>query len=74
MSTLSLSSILSPRAITLLVFILVVLFLGATFNVQVGPESFVEGNTTTTPKPTTAAATTPKPTTAAATTKKSTLM
>ena len=42
----SLSTILSPRAITLLVFILVVLFLGATFNVQVGPESFVEGATT----------------------------
>ena len=45
MSSLSLSSILSPRAVTLLVFILVVLFLGATFNVQVGPESF-EGTTT----------------------------
>jgi len=40
MSSLSLSSILSPRAVTLLVFILVVLFLGATFNVHVGPESF----------------------------------
>lgn len=38
----SLFSILSPRSITLFVFILVVLFLGATFNVQVGPESFVE--------------------------------
>ena len=41
----SLFGILSPRAITLFVFILVVLLLGATFNVQVGPESFVEGNT-----------------------------
>ena len=40
----SLFSILSPRSITLFVFILVVLFLGATFNVQVGPESFVEGD------------------------------
>ena len=39
------SSILSPRNVTLFVFILVVLFLGATFDVQVGPESFVEGNT-----------------------------
>ena len=39
----SLSSILSPRNMTLFVFILVVLFLGATFDVQVGPESFVEG-------------------------------
>ena len=38
----SLSSILSPRNVTLFVFILVVLFLGATFNVQVGPESFVD--------------------------------
>ena len=36
----SLLSILSPRNVTLFVFILVVLFLGATFNVQVGPESF----------------------------------
>jgi hypothetical protein len=35
--------ILSPRNVTLFVFILVVLFLGATFNVHVGPESFVEG-------------------------------
>ena len=34
------SSILSARNVTLFVFILVVLFLGATFNVQVGPESF----------------------------------
>lgn len=42
MSSLSLSSILSPRAVTLLVFILVVLFLGATFNVHVGPESFID--------------------------------
>jgi len=39
----SLFGILTPRSITLFVFILIVLFLGATFNVQVGPESFVEG-------------------------------
>jgi len=65
MSYLSLSSILSPRAITLLVFILVVLFLGATFNVQIGPESFA----TTAPSATTIR-TTSAP---AATTKKSTL-
>jgi hypothetical protein len=34
------SSIFSARNVTLLVFILVVLFLGATFDVKVGPESF----------------------------------
>jgi hypothetical protein len=34
------SSIFSARNISLLVFILVVLFLGATFDVKVGPESF----------------------------------
>ena len=33
-------SIFSARNVTLLVFILVVLFLGATFDVKVGPESF----------------------------------
>ncbi len=38
----NISSIFSARNVTLLVFILVVLFLGATFDVQVGPgaESF----------------------------------
>ena len=36
----NISSIFSPRNVTLLVFILVVLFLGATFDMKVGPESF----------------------------------
>ena len=36
------SSVFSARNITLIVFILVVLFLGATFQVHVGPESFEE--------------------------------
>jgi hypothetical protein len=40
----SLFGILSPRNVTLFVFILVVLFLGATFDVQVGPEGFKEGS------------------------------
>ena len=38
----NLSSVFSARNITLIVFILVVLFLGATFQVHVGPESFEE--------------------------------
>ena len=58
-------SILSPRNVTLFVFILVVLFLGATFNVQVGPESFEDAPTSKPSRPTTAPA---------ATTKKTTLM
>ncbi len=33
-------SIFSARNVTLFVFILVVLFLGATFSVRLGPESF----------------------------------
>ena len=36
----NLLSILSARNLSLFAFILVVLFLGATFNVHVGPESF----------------------------------
>jgi hypothetical protein len=36
----NISSIFSARSISLLVFILVVLFLGAAFDVKVGPESF----------------------------------
>ena len=34
------SSIFSTRNVTLLAFILIVLFLGTAFNVKVGPESF----------------------------------
>jgi hypothetical protein len=36
------SNIFSARNVTLFVFILVVLFLGATFDVKLGPESFSE--------------------------------
>ena len=36
----NISNILSARNVTLFVFILVVLFLGATFDVKVGHESF----------------------------------
>jgi len=36
----NISSIFSARNISLLVFILVVLFVGAAFDVKVGPESF----------------------------------
>ena len=36
-------NIFSARGISLFVFILVVLFLGVTFNTRVGPEHFVEG-------------------------------
>ena len=38
----NISSIFSARNVTLLVFILVVLFLGATFDVKLGPEAFAE--------------------------------
>ena len=38
----NISSIFSGRNVTLLLFILVVLFLGSTFDVHVGPETFVE--------------------------------
>lgn len=38
----NISNVFSARNVTLFVFILFVLFLGATFNVQVGPESFEE--------------------------------
>ena len=38
------SNIFSARNVTLFVFILVVLFLGATFDVKLGPEAFLEGN------------------------------
>jgi hypothetical protein len=37
-------NVFSARNVTLFVFILVVLFLGATFNVRLGPESFVDLN------------------------------
>ena len=40
----NISNILSPRNVTLFVFILVVLFLGATFDVKVGHESFANAN------------------------------
>jgi hypothetical protein len=40
----NISSIFSARNVSLLVFILVVLFLGATFDVKVGPESFESGD------------------------------
>ena len=40
-----LSGIFSKRNVMLLVFILVVLFLGTAFNVKIGHESFVEGAT-----------------------------
>ena len=38
----NMSGVFSARNVTLIVFILVVLFLGATFQVHVGPESFEE--------------------------------
>ena len=47
----NISSIFSARNVSLLVFILVVLFLGATFDVKVGPESFGELTAETTSHP-----------------------
>ena len=45
------SSILSTRNVTLLAFILIVLFLGTAFNVKVGPESFsLFGNSNSCPE------------------------
>jgi hypothetical protein len=38
------ATIFSNRNISLLLFIIIALFLGASFNVHVGPESFAEGN------------------------------
>ena len=52
--------ILSPRNVSLFVFILVVLFLGATFNVHVGPESFAEYNSSPAPNNSSPAPTTKK--------------
>jgi hypothetical protein len=37
------ATIFSNRNISLLLFIIIALFLGASFNVHVGPESFAEG-------------------------------
>lgn len=51
--------ILSARNVTLFVFILVVLFIGATFNVHLGPEPFFGAAS---PAATTAAASVPKKT------------
>ena len=42
MMKMNMSGVFSARNVTLIVFILVVLFLGATFQVHVGPESFEE--------------------------------
>ena len=41
----NISNVFSTRNISLVVFILIVLFLGTMFNVQVSHESFVEGAT-----------------------------
>jgi len=46
-----LSKVFSARAITLLVFIFVVLLVGTMFNVKLGPEPFTENATTGPSKP-----------------------